>query len=228
MVLVLLPGMIGTADLFQPLLSVIPNDINTRVIAYPPDKPLSSLQLVQFVEAELLTETDVILLGESYSGAIALAVAANHPMKIRAVILTGAFVQPPWPSWIRWFIHPLLLRWPPPSWLIRFFAAGANASEERVGWIRTAFQRPNADVMTLRAHNALTMDFSSALLNCRVPILYLAPDRDRLVRRSNLRSILKIRPDVQVQELEGPHLILQIAPKICWQIIERFAAENVA
>jgi hypothetical protein len=39
-----------------------------------------------------------------------------------------------------------------------------------------------------------------------------APMRDRLVGRWSLRVIRRIRPDIEIREVEGPHLLLQRQP----------------
>ena len=227
--LVLLPGMIGTAELFAPLLREIPSDVSTQVIAYPPDQSLSMNELLQLIEAEIHEKTDLVIVGESFSAELAAAFAARHPDQMRALVLSGGYVRPPWPSWMRWLIHPFMVRIPLPSTLIRFFATGSSANEPFVDWVRNAFRAPDAEVMTHRARQALSLDFTDQLKQCRVPILYLAPDRDRLVPPWNLKWIVKNRPDVFVEKIPGPHLILQTAPRECWVAIERFVhqTENV-
>ena len=69
----------------------------------------------------------------------------------------------------------------------------------------------------------LTMDYTEQLLKCRVPILYLQPDKDRMVRHSSLQRIQRIRPDIVVKSVRGPHLILQAEPNQAWQQIYNFA-----
>ena len=124
--IILLPGMIGTADLFQPLLQVIPENIPRQIIAYPPDRYLPYSQLAMLIADQLKGQSNLVLIGESYSGALALAFAAEYPARVRAVVLSAGFVLPPWPRWLRWFIRPWLLRIPLPLFLVRYGVAAFN------------------------------------------------------------------------------------------------------
>jgi pimeloyl-[acyl-carrier protein] methyl ester esterase len=220
--LILLPGMLGTADLFASFLQVVPSDWSTRIISYPCAQPLSYAGLLDFIEVQLQDEHNMVILGESFAGPLALEFAAAHPNRVRAVILSASFVLPPLPSWLRWLATPALLRVHIPIFMIRFFVAGKDASENLIEQIRQALRVPTPTVLSGRIKQALTVHSIDALKRCRVPILYLAPNQDRLVWQSNLRTILEVRPDVQVAVIPGPHLILQAAPAAAWHEINHF------
>ena len=69
--LVLLPGMDGTGDLFAPLLSALPPALRTIVVRYPCDRPLGYAGRTRGPK-----DQPFVLLGESFSGPIAAAIAA--------------------------------------------------------------------------------------------------------------------------------------------------------
>lgn len=95
---VLLPGMDGTGTLFESLLRTRPPGIAAQVIAYPTDVGAIST-LVEHVLERLPTETPYVLVAESFSGPVALQVAARGPSALRGVILCATFVASP----LRWF-----------------------------------------------------------------------------------------------------------------------------
>ena len=70
--LVLLPGLDGTGLLFEPLLRALPKEIEATVIRYPGDQRLSYDELLEFLRDQLPRDTPFILLGESFSGPLAI------------------------------------------------------------------------------------------------------------------------------------------------------------
>jgi pimeloyl-ACP methyl ester carboxylesterase len=73
-----------------------------------------------------------------------------------------------------------------------------------------------------RAAAALEVDAREALARVEVPVLVLAPTRDRLVR-SDPGDVLAVRPDAEVTALDAPHMILQRCPHACLARIEELA-----
>ena len=92
--LVLLPGMDGTGIMFQPLVREIEKDFDPIVISYPQDRPLDYEALTQYVTA-LLPNTKFIILGESFSGPIAIKVADSKPKNLLGIILCATFIKNP-------------------------------------------------------------------------------------------------------------------------------------
>ena len=79
-VLIVLPGMDATGTLHDGFINAMAaRGIAASVIAYPHDRPLDYRQLLPFVQAALPRDVPFVLLGESFSGPLALAVAARAP-----------------------------------------------------------------------------------------------------------------------------------------------------
>lgn len=97
MKLVLLPGMDGTGRLFAPLLSRLDESLEPVVIAYPEHEQLDYGQLHQFVRARLPEGEPFVLLGESFSGPVALTLAAAAPAGLCGLILCATFMRNPMP-----------------------------------------------------------------------------------------------------------------------------------
>src|SRR6516225_8307668 len=95
--LLLLPGMDGTGRLFEPLLPFLPPSLVAVVLAYPPDRPLDYAELLPYVEAAIPDGQEFLVLGESFSGPLALLLAARQPPGLRGIILCASFARSPLP-----------------------------------------------------------------------------------------------------------------------------------
>ncbi len=68
---VLLPGMDGTGELFAPFLSSLAGICSVQVIRYPRDADLTYAELQQYVMNQLPVSEPITLIAESFSGPIA-------------------------------------------------------------------------------------------------------------------------------------------------------------
>lgn len=226
--LVLLPGMDGTGTLFDPFVSHLPSDYAVQVVSYPNDRALSYEELAAFVLAQL-PAGPFVLLGESFSGPVALAVAQQREPV--ALVLVCTFAANPLPA-----LSPLkpLLRWLPSPTAALGPLSMALMGRERSPTLRSALSRAlrsvSPAVLRHRAASALSANARAHLANVRRPVLYLQATRDRVVPATCAREIKRILPSVQVAELEGPHFLLQTQPAAAARTIEQFLRqlENAA
>lgn len=222
--LVLLPGLDGTGDLFRPLLNVLPTGIDGRVVSYPTDRVLTYDELLPVVLSQLPADGPVVLLGESFSGPLALRAAARRPDGVRAVVLCASFIRRPVPAWARYVAWPLMFRLPPPDVALRLLLVGWGSPAALVGAVRAAIRRVRPDVLAGRVRQVLDVDAADALAASPAPVLYLRAGRDALVGAASVRAIAAARPDVVVRTVPAPHLLLQAAPAAAWDAIRDFLA----
>jgi pimeloyl-ACP methyl ester carboxylesterase len=73
------------------------------MVTYPTSGAHAYSDLLPVIEKAIADSTEFYVLGWSFSGPLALALAAKYPTQIRGVILCAAFVRPPLPalSWLR-------------------------------------------------------------------------------------------------------------------------------
>jgi pimeloyl-[acyl-carrier protein] methyl ester esterase len=226
MKLVLLPGMDGTGILFEPLIRALPKNLSPIVQAYPGDAPLTYEELLPHVLSALPMAEPFILLAESFSGPLAFRAAATTPPDLKGVILCASFISNPtrFPKSCRRLIQPFVFgRWP--AWLgARALVAGY--SEPAVfKLVQRAHKLVTPAVLAARARAILAVDAEDALAACRLPILYIAGSRDRLVPKRNLIRIKRLNSKVRAAVLPAPHMVLQNAPEAAAKIIAEFAAE---
>lgn len=224
--LVLLPGLDGTGLLFQPLLAALPASIKPIVVAYPGDRHMSYEELLPIVLNALPRSGRFILLGESFSGPLAVMAAASHPAELVGLILCASFVTPPWP-----FVRPAIsicARSAPFRFYFPFKRIKARFGGVATSAYRSALAEMcrvvEPDVIAARVRMVFSVDVREALGSCDVPMLYLRGTRDVVVPKRNLRIVQTIQPTIQVQALAASHMVLQQRPVEVARVISAFAA----
>jgi len=226
---ILLPGLDGTGKLFAPLIDELPQDLEPQIVIYP-NAPIDSYdELVVLVQRVIPQDRPFILVAESFSGPLAIKIAATHPQNLEALILCATFVAPPVPlplRWLRLLIHPVFFHLPLPHFLIRYFALGTDCPRRLVEQLSDVVRSVKPEVIASRIKLVMTANEKQALRLCRVPILYLAARRDRLVRRRAGNVILTMNPRVKKVEIDAPHLLFQCEPKKAIVAIVQFLQDE--
>lgn len=221
--LVLLPGLDGTGKLFSELVRALGSDIDAQIVSYPVDRPLGYAELEALVRAALPADRRFVVLGESFSGPIAIRIGANPPAGLAGVILCGTFAKNPYPlfGWARplaaWFPLKSL-----PRWLRAPLMWGSLTAERAPARLNRAMAAVSADVIRHRIAALLAVDASAALARVRLPILVLQAAHDLVIPRSATQWILETAPHAQLVEVDGPHLLLQTRPAECAAAVIRF------
>jgi len=76
--LVLLPGLDGTGELFEHFVNALTDQTQALIFRYPAEARLGYAELTKFVKEQLPVNEPYILLGESFSGPIAVSIAATQ------------------------------------------------------------------------------------------------------------------------------------------------------
>ena len=212
--LVLLPGLDGTGDLFKPLIASLPPNIKTVVVRYPTTGPLDYAPLETIARASIPKDEPYFLLGESFSGPIAISLAASATGQLKGLILACTFVANPRPMLVRiGFLIPLLhIGHASIGLLSKLLMNGFHD-----GILRDELTKASAKVspatFQARLKAVLTVDVSQKLPKVKVPILYLRAANDLLVPPSASAIIKGLAPQTEIVEIKAPHLLLQIAAK---------------
>ena len=221
--LVLLPGLDGTGKLFSEFVKDLRSSVDSVIVAYPNDQPLGYHELDALVSAALPRNRPFVLLGESFSGPIAMRIAARSPAGLVAVVLCGTFAKNPFP-WARW-VRPLAAYLPLkslPRWVRAPLMWGSTSPQRAPAQMERAIAGVSPAVIRHRIAAVLAVDESAALGAIRLPTLVMRATRDRVISRAATRWILKTLPAARLVEIDGPHLLLQTRPAECAAIVLEF------
>ncbi len=208
--LVLLPGLDGTGLLFRPLLEALPANIKPIIVSYPSDKIVGYDELLPIVLWHLPKAAPFVLLGESFSGPIALKVAATKPNTLIGLVLCACFISCPYPFVPRCakaLIHPFMFQG-----LKRLAKINAYKGSKLAIDMFHAISQVQNRVLANRVREIIQVDVSQELASCHLPILYLQGTKDVVVLKGNLQRILKIKPDVRCASFDSSHMLLQTRP----------------
>jgi len=217
--IVLLPGMDGTGEFLRALAERLSSDRPVRLIDYPTDRVLEYDQLVAHVR-ECLPSQRVVVLGESFSGPIAIEVAATD-RRIVGLILASSFARHPMPRQLAPLTKLLGVRWMPTS-VIAAALMGSWATPKLRQRLRDVLADLPREIIQARARDVLRVDKRKRLSETRCPVLCLHGRSDRLARKGPVNDAVAARPDCQVHWLDGPHMLLATHTDMAARIIEEF------
>lgn len=225
---VLLPGMDGIGR-FRTLRAAAAGVAECRALSYPPDVPLGYDALVDRVRAALREEDDYILVAESFSGPIAIRLAAERPRGLRALVLAASFCRSPLSGPLRGVMRGLggsRFRLRPPLFLAKCFLLGAHPPPDVVADLYASVDQVSAQVFARRLQEILRTDACGALHAVRVPVLYLQATRDRLVREPALQAVRAAYPPLELRRIAAPHMLLQTHPEPAVAAIREFLVRH--
>ncbi len=212
--LVLLPGLDGTGKLFSDFAAALPTEYRVITAAYPADIPMGYNELEPLVQKLLPQDEPFFLLAESFSGPLAVKIAAASPPGLLGLILCCTFIKNPHP--VCYPLHPLThvfpFTWMPFSLLKRILLDN-YANPTLIEKIHTIVQPLDNSVIQRRIHAVLTTDTSPLLSKLTLPMLYLRAQKDRVIYKSSSEHILRLAPQTQLVEFDAPHCLLQARPK---------------
>jgi pimeloyl-ACP methyl ester carboxylesterase len=221
--LVLLPGLDGTGKLFSEFVKSLGSSVDSRIVAYPKDHALGYDELEALVLAALPRDRRFILLGESFSGPIAIRIAARSPAGLVALILCGTFAKNPFP-WLGW-ARPLAAYLPLkslPRWMRAPLMWGSASPQRAPARTERAMADVSPDVIRRRIGALLAVNETAALTRIHLPILVLRARHDRVISPAATRWILRAQPGAELSEVDGPHLLLQTRPTECAAVVLHF------
>lgn len=224
--LVVLPGLDGTATLHSAFVDAVGNAFDSvAVISYPPDQSLDYAALERLARAALPSGAPFVLLGESFSGPIALSIAANPPSNLVGVILSTTFVDSPVPLFSPFasFMRLAPVRALPLS-LLSWWLLGRWATPQLEAALKDALLTVTPAVLRFRAATVLRAKTPANVRAISMPLLYLNATNDRLLSRRAARKIASTILHCTIADIEGPHLLLQAVPHACARAVSEFAS----
>ncbi len=221
---VLLPGLNGTARLLEGLRGKLSARRPASIIDYPTDRKLCYGELTELVRGRL-PEGRFVLLGESFSGPIAIEITASMPDRVAGLILAVSFARSPLPvggSFARFWLS---LRMPRPRWVMASALMGSQATPElSQALAQTLASVPN-EVAAFRVGEAIGVDKRERLKEVACPVLYIIGKRDWLLGRRPMLEVQSLAKRFTLAEIDGPHMLLATHSAEAAEVVDGFCRE---
>ena len=217
----------GTGSLFAPFISALGNDFNVVTVSYPMTEGFGYKELEEVARQSLPENENFIILGESFSGPIAVSLASKNPRGLVGMVLCSSFIRNP-----RLRLAPLsgLSDLLPvklaPAFIYNYFLLGPAATPSLEISIRAAISQVSSTAFRTRLRAILSVDVSIQMKSVQVPVLYLRALQDRLIPLAASSYVSSVRPETQVITVDAPHFLLQVASKEVAGIVKKFAYET--
>ena len=218
--LILLPGLDGTGRFFARVQRLLESRVPLQVVRYPADHVMGYDDLQPYVQSRIGTKP-VVLLGESFSGPLAIKLAASLPDQVKGLILAATFVTAPWPRWMMLAAargNPSLI---PRSWIDAVLRGRAN-DPELAADIADVMANFVPEVRAGRLRAVAGADARDDLRRVSCPILALHGRSDWLVPKSSVMREVRSKPGAVIKLIDGPHMLLQCNPADAAREIEAF------
>lgn len=217
--IVLLPGLDGTGLLFKPFLEILPKEVDTQIISYPPNLKLSYEELVDYV-IKRLPDEDYILIGESFSGPIAYQISLRNPKNLKSIIFVATFIENP-RAFISKFSNliplQIILALQVPDFLIRKILLGQSIKENTINLFKQATERVSPEILAFRLRQIAKLSIKNQVSKIRAT--YIQASNDKLVPKKAISKFEKLFEQLDIIKISGEHFILQCNPDACKKII---------
>jgi pimeloyl-ACP methyl ester carboxylesterase len=219
--LVLVPGIDGTGLLFYRQLPALSRSFHVTTTRHR-DAAGSMDELVDDLDrviAEAAPDRRVTLLGESFGGALTLSYALAHPERLERVVILNSFAH--FGSQARLWLGYHLLRATP--WgmmrIVRQLSArrlhSPHTERDEIRRFHDLMRAATREGYLSRLRILRDYDVRPQLPSLRVPVLYLAADRDTLVPAvEQARLMTELTPQATMRVLEGHGHSCLIAPDL--------------
>jgi pimeloyl-ACP methyl ester carboxylesterase len=222
--IVLLPGLNGTARLLEDVRSRLAVKRPAVIIDYPTDRKLGYGELADLVRGRL-PEGRFVVLGESFSGPIAIEIAAALPERVAGLILAVSFARSPLPVGGSLARAWLSLRMPRPRWAMAAGLMGSQGTPELSRTLAETLATVPNEVAAFRVGEAIGIDKTARLTEIACPVLYIVGKRDWLLGRRPMLDVQRLAKQCEVAEIDGPHMLLATHAQEAAEVIERFCAK---
>ncbi len=222
MKIVALPGLDGTGLLTPKLRHVLDGGHSVTSLAYP-SHLCRYEEVFEWTKSQIPKE-DFVLVAESFSGPIGIHVGAEKPPGLKGIVFVAIFARSP--RKLPAFLAALVKIMPFRSSLIANMAQpilmGKRANRTFTAQFLQAMHNVPQTTLSKRLVSVLKVDVVDVLQGIDVPVLYLRATKDRLVPARMARDFEL--SNGTVQDIEGPHFLLQACTDQTDMHIARFIA----
>jgi len=205
--IVLLPGLDGTGDLFDRIAPLLGADLTVKIVRYPADPRLGYAGYVEHVRNEIGSR-EVFLLGESFSGPVAVRLAMQLGQQIKGIVLAATFVKNPWPRWLirrAARVDPVAT----PVNIRDAILMGSYGDAELVAKVDEIVRTLSRPVRAARLRAVADVDVRQDFARLSCPILVLHGRGDWLIPPSLMQKSVCTKGGARMIVIPGAHMLLQ-------------------
>jgi surfactin synthase thioesterase subunit len=210
--LVFLPGMDGTGKLFAPLLNQL-HDFQCHVISLPQSGAQDYATLTNHVKSQL-PKSNFIIIAESFSGPIAARLSQQNIVDLKGIVFVATFLSSPNKillSLVKYLPIKSLMKLPLADFFIKMLFLGKQVNQSLLEKFKTIVNQVPTNVLKQRMQTMQNLKFQA--FTSSVPSMYIQSNQDRLVTKSKVNEFQKCFVQIEIQNINGPHFILQAHPK---------------
>jgi pimeloyl-ACP methyl ester carboxylesterase len=223
--LVLLPGLDGTEVFLRPLVAALSPTIRSVVVSYPMSGAEGYADVLEVVRRSTEALSEFFVLGLSFSGPVALMLAAEEPKRVKGVLLAATFIRVPRPALrcLRFACNgPMLWVWRigrrVPIWVSKSCRDPLRTDKAET------LRRVPARCLAGRLRALIDVDVTSALRRCSQPILCISFRNDRVIPYRNVEDILREAPSAAHATIPGGHFTGYLNSELFAAEVEQFLA----
>jgi len=222
----MLPGLDGTGELFEEFSNHLPSSLSKSFCRYSCDPSLGYDELQEFAEQILPIDAPYVVLGESFSGPIAIRIASRRPEFLKGLVLVNTFLSCPRPSLGNMLplIPDSVLR-RPPSALIKYMVKECENDSFASEKVSSIIVKLKVSLVRSRLQSIREIDVSWEASEVKVPVCILQSVRDTFIPRVATRSLNSAFIDAMSIAMPGNHFLLQTFPKKSAATVARFCGE---
>lgn len=213
---ILLPGLHGSAALFDPFIALAPAWARCRVVSLPVEGAQSFDALAERIEPGLRSLEGFVLFGESFSGPVAARLASRLGSKVSLLVLCNPLVESPIavaPSLLSSFARSRLM----PTWPVALAMTGGD--RELAAAVLRELKALPADVLARRVAVASSARREDLLPYLVAPLLVITGTSDKLLSPRITEELIEQVPFGVFTRVDAPHLAAQTAPASVWAAI---------
>lgn len=215
-----LPGLHGGTDQLDEFARLAPEPFQPILLSLP-ESTADYDQLTEHFAEIVAQHPACALVAESFSGPLAVKLAARLPERVKLLVLVATFARAPRPLLVRWLPWRWLFRLPLPMWAMRLFLTGREMSADRAARLRADIRQMSARMFAARFREISRVDVRAELARIQAHRVYLQGANDWIVPASAAADFASASPPWPVIRVPGGHMLLEAQPAACWDALAK-------